>query len=328
MARPRVVLPKMLRILKQRSATGAELCKITKKSSKIVHQYLKVGIGKNLIEQDSFGKYHLSPLGEQMVDEDVTNRSLDSRSFEVNSQVVYPPNLPTQPAAKCTIHIENPDEILRLDKDTHEIHTALLKGGGYGTYENITDLKASAGMVVSAILDLKARQMGLLSNLRSEYADTVNIFNYEQMPGGYDNLKRLQELAKTKFVFMVKFDGRKWVKDQNFEQIEKRQEEGWKSARNAKKNWRLRDLESKINLIAQLVGLKRKTYEELGIFESDERMRDYIYKVFTDFRIGQTDTEVRKEVDKAFDSGLLKCKKNTFYYVNVDTKHKNRFLDS
>ena len=30
------------------------------------------------------------------------------------------------------------------------------------------------------------------------------------MPGGYDNLKRLLELAKTQFVVMIKYDEEEW----------------------------------------------------------------------------------------------------------------------
>jgi hypothetical protein len=33
------------------------------------------------------------------------------------------------------------------------------------------------------------------------------------MPGGYDNLKRLLELAKTQFVVMIKYDEEEWVKN-------------------------------------------------------------------------------------------------------------------
>jgi hypothetical protein len=328
MAKPRIVLPDLLKILKKKPATSPELGTIAKKPRKVIWQNLKFAEQQNLVEKGVDSKYRLTPLGEETVNEAATGeRLLDSRVFKVNSQVIYPPNLPTQPSATCTIHIENPEQILALDKDTKEICTALLEGGGYGTPENTTNLQASAGMVVTAILDLIARQMGLLSNLRSEYADKVNVINYEEMPGGYDNLKRFQDLAgKTKFTFMIKFDGAKWAQEQNIKQLENRHTAGWRSARETMKKWRLKDIEAKINLISQLTALKRNTYEELGIFESEERLREYIFNLFSHLGIGRTDKEVQKKVEVAFGCGLFKCKKSKRFHVYVNSKKLNQFL--
>ena len=42
--------------------------------------------------------------------------------------------------------------------------------------------RASSGAIVDAILDLKAKDIGLFSILKSEYPYAINDFNYETMP--------------------------------------------------------------------------------------------------------------------------------------------------
>src|ERR687898_770391 len=178
MAKPRLFLATLLRLLKESPATSPEVNKITKKSRKVVIQYLKIGQQENLIKKDGFGKYHLTQLGQARINN--VHKPLDSAKFEVNSEVLYTPEY--QPTANCTLLIKNAKKMLALDMDAHEYQMVLMLGGGYGTIENSTNLPASAGALVSAILDLKAREIGLLSTLRSEFADKFNPFDYEMWP--------------------------------------------------------------------------------------------------------------------------------------------------
>jgi hypothetical protein len=93
--------------------------------------------------------------------------------------------------------------------------------GYYGLSENGTALQAASGRLVDEILDIKARDLLLQSKLDSQYADEVTLFNIENMPPGYDTLRRFQKLAaETKFLFVIEFDGKTWAKNQNFRNVE------------------------------------------------------------------------------------------------------------
>lgn len=173
---------------------------------------IKEALDRRWVEKDSLEKYHLTLLGKINIGS--AENPTDSSSLEVQSQIIDFLNLrPDRPTAKCTIEIENADEIKELDSRTDATKRFLTRDGLWLS-DNNTNLKASMAAVVDSILDLKAKEMGLFSMLDEEFRISKSIltpFNRRNYFPGYDALKRYENLAKTKFRILIEFDGEKWV---------------------------------------------------------------------------------------------------------------------
>src|SRR5918995_238290 len=154
MAKPKKVLNRLLHLLNKKPLQKGEIRKALKINRKTEYQNCKEAQEKGWIEKDSLGRFQLTLQGKLIIGQG--EKPIDSTVFEVNSQLLSPPDIMKgRPTAKCTLYTENVQRIMELDKDTWEFQTALMMSG-YGTMENATNIQASAGALVDAILDSRA----------------------------------------------------------------------------------------------------------------------------------------------------------------------------
>src|SRR5215469_15875871 len=199
MAKRKDALNRMLDFLNKKSMSQGEIRKTLKIGRATEWRIIKEAFDRRWIEKDSLGKYHLTSMGKRNVG--TAKNPVDSFRLKVQTQIIDFLNLRSdRPAAKCTIEIENADEIKELDSRTDATKRFLTKDGLW-LPENNTNLKASLAAVVDSILDVEAKKMGLFSMLDEEFRIkklTPTLFNMRNYFPGHDALKRYENLAKTK----------------------------------------------------------------------------------------------------------------------------------
>ena len=164
MAKPKKVLNSLLHLLYKKPLGIGEIRKALRISRKTEYQNCKEAQEKCWIEKNSLGKFQLTLQGKSIIGK--AELPIDSAVFEVTSHVLpASDSVKGRPIAKCTIYTDNVQNIMKLDKDTHDYQTALMMSG-HGTMENATNIHASAGALVDAILDSKARDIRLFSTLK------------------------------------------------------------------------------------------------------------------------------------------------------------------
>ena len=328
MPKPRILLQPILKMLERKPLTTPEITKKLKKHRKVIGDNLIWASQKGWIEKDSLGRNQLTIHGKSIIGKG--EKPMDSTLFEVNSQVLSAHDtMKGRLSAKCTLYTENIHRIMEFDKDTYEYQTALMKSG-YGTMENATNIQASAGALVDAILDSRAKDIGLFSTLKSEHLYAVNDFNYETMPPGYDMMKRFKQLAGTKFKFFMEFDGAKWVNKQNFGKLGKEQQIRSETSKNSLN--RIRSLNDKRKLqfivheLIDPVWNKEDTLENMHLFETKKESKVHIYKLLK--RFGIEHDKIEEVLRRGFDSGLFQTERRTVYHLTIKRANESKFFES
>ncbi len=329
MAKPKEVLNCLLHLLNKKPLAKGQIHRALQVNRKTAYQNRKEAIKKGWIEEDNLGRFRLTLEGKLVINK--ANPTIDFASFEVSSQVLSAPEIMKgRPTAKCTIYTDKATKIMELDKDTHEYRTALMIGGGYDLSENATNIKASSAAIVDAILDLKAKDMGLFSTLKSEYLYAINYLNYETMPRGYDFVKRFKELASAKFNVVIEFDGDKWVRGQNFNILENDHQKIYKDANTSLERLRSLEYKSKIDHIIHKwldPGWdKDKELEEMFIFESEKAVNDNVSMLFK--RLGIEENKAKEILRYGYKSGFFQIKKQNAYYLNINKANEASFFKS
>src|SRR5215469_4195902 len=156
--------------------------------------------------------------------------------------------------------------LISLDEEAYNA-ARFLSMGYYGLSENGTALQAASGCLVDEIVDIKARDILLQSKLDYQYADEVTLFNVENMPPGFDTLRRFQKLtAETKFLFVIEFDGKIWAKNQNFRNVEADRVKTINFYNESLRERRSLELTKKLDWIISMLtkdSLTKRTYESL-----------------------------------------------------------------
>ena len=150
MSKPRLLLNHILSILDKEPMSSPQLCKATNKSRKVIRQNLLLAKSETLLEQDEFGKYHLTIHGRLRLLDHSVERPVESLSFEAYPQALYPRPSSSldKPVIKCRLYIRESEEIKKIDGVTKNI-TRFLSTPGYGLIENATNLEASANSMTS-----------------------------------------------------------------------------------------------------------------------------------------------------------------------------------
>jgi hypothetical protein len=192
-------------------------------------------------------------------------------------------------------------------------------------------MQAASGRLVDEILDIKARDILLQSKLDSQYADEVTSFNIENMPPGYDTLRRFQKLAaETKFLFVIEFDGKIWAKNQNFRNVEADRVKTISLFKESLRDHRSLELTKKLDWIISMLtkdSPTKRTYESLQMFSTKASI-EYVYEWFRKYHVIRDERKLKELVRKAFNSGLFKLEKETFYCLKVDLRNRKKFYDS
>lgn len=324
MAKPRKFLARILSILQQKSATSPEICQITKKSRKVVRQNLRIAEEENLVKQDSIHRFHLTPLGRSMINSVQT--PVESILFAVYPQVVFPFADPyDKPFARCTLFIKGANRIKNLDNEDQDYFDRFVATPGYGLEENATPIKAAAAALVDAILDLKAKDIGLSSMLESQWWKQVTRINFEDMPPRYDEMKRSLTLAaKTTFNVLIEFDARSSVEKIKAENIEKKVEDSYKFYRAGLEERRSMHYKDKIDWVVKTtIGSEDLLEKELAahrLFGTKRELEEFLNNSFDKYFIGKEKAQTKNIIKKAFKSGLFEQEKRTFNYLKVNKR--------
>ena len=326
MPKTRLLLQPILKLLERKPLTTPEITKKLKKHRKVIGDNLIWASQKGWIEKDSLGRNQLTMHGKSIIGKD--EKPMNSTVFEVRSHVLSAPDIMKgRLSAKCILYAENVQRIMELDKDTREYQAALMMSG-YGKMENATNIQASAGALVDAILDSVAKDIGLFSTLKSEHLYAIDDFNYETMPVGYDIMKRFKQLAGTKFKFFMEFDGAKWVKKQNFRKLEKEHQILHATSKNSLNRIRSLDDRHKIMFIVyKLIDPDWKnedTLESMHSFETKKELENHVYMLFK--RFGIEKVKIEEILQKGFESGFFQTEKRTVHQLTINRGNESKFF--
>jgi hypothetical protein len=144
-------------------------------------------------------------------------------------------------------------------------------------------------------------------------------------------LKRYTKLANTNFKILIEFDGKKWIKTQNPNEIKKHADNNRKSfAEYYNKQILSQDKRKRINEALQILADKndwnkaKNNVKWSHLFESEEELTKYLIQHFESY--GERDNP-KEIVDKAFESGLLHTQSKMLTYLTVtpDSEKIQRF---
>lgn len=332
MAKPRRILAKILRALKKKPLTSGQLCKVIKTSRKVVRQDLTIAEQEGWIEYDALKRAYLTLLGKSMIGS--VERPIDSVSFNVDTQIIdYLLSRSDYPKAKCTLISKDAKKILKRDVET-AYDDFLQSKDGLGLPTNATRIERAMAGVVDAILDVRAKQLGLASILNLEHRRKLTVENMPSYFPGYDIQKRFATLADIGFKVLIEFEGDKWVKKQSFGDLEKWYEDTfttyWKSKEEFRAKKREERLEMAISDILMSMGIDHrglKEMEEGRFFDTKEDLRQYILKRL-EFYVPEDNKELANLwVEKLEEYGAVEYRTKTYHYLHTNKKKFQEVLD-
>jgi hypothetical protein len=303
--------------------TKGEIRNPLKVNRKTVYVNIKEALKQRWIEEDELKRYHLTLLGKLNID---TSRGklTDSTVFKVSSKVIDPIALmPNRPTAKCTLIINDADKIKELDNKTASYKQFILE-----LRENATIIRSALANVIDAILDLKAKDMGLYTVSDSQLAESLSVFNIETNFPGYDYLKRNIALANNNFKVLIEFDGKKWVKTQKFNDLKKQREATLKLYKEEPERILLQERRIRIKQAIQLLdtNITKDRLQDLHLFATEAELKEFVYKTF---ELYEKDSNKLKQVLRdAFASGLLECDKRVLYHLKMNKEKIQEFYNS
>ncbi len=231
-------------------------------------------------ERGEFGKYNLTIHGRLRLLDHSVERPVESLSFEAYPQALYPRPSSSldKPVIKCRLYIKESEEIKKIDGVTKNI-TRFLSTPGYGLIENATTLEASAAVLADEIIDLEAKRLGLGTTLDSPYSDKVTVFNIENIPPGYDELKRFEKLSKMKFTLVMEFDGEKWAEKQNFKKLETSHEKTIEFYKKSSEYRRSGEFMQKLDWIISMLAKNSQ------MFNTERELTEHVYEWFRKYHV-------------------------------------------
>jgi hypothetical protein len=327
MARRKKSLEMLLGALDKTPMAKGGIRSALKIDRKTEYRIINEGLSRKWIEEDLLRKYHLTMLGKESIGSG--ERPLDSTSWEVPSQIIDMVRERTdRPVANCTIQIENANKIKELDAQTTTSHR-FLTNDGLGLPENDTHIKSSLAAVVDSILDLKAKDMGLLTILDQKIRDELTTSTLDDQFPSYDYMKRYEQLAKTDLKVLIEFKGQEWVEKQNFEDLERNIADRKKRYKEFSKN--AREMASDIQIrkaVSHLAGntnLTKNTLQANRLFASRQELNTFILNEFKLVNQGQDGQKIIKE---AFKSRLFEVKKMPLVHLKVNKEKELQFYKS
>jgi hypothetical protein len=327
MAKPKKTLLELLKLLdKKKAMTNGEIVVALHISRKTGWKICIEAENKGLIEKDVFNRYTLTIIGKSLIDSPEMLRNSNYAYFAVFTQVLDPViQAIDKPPAWCRLYMNDAKKIKQLDDQSSSYDRYLPTTEGFGLEENATPIKTTVAALVDAILELKAKDIGLLSILNFESRDTLSISNIENRPPGYDEIKRRMELANTNFKLLIEFDGRKWAKrqKQKEEDLMNNYEETLNFYRKSAERRRAMKFIDKIDFIIKMLGRgssSRETFKESNLFKNKRELLEYLYELFFEkYQIGDK-RKLIEVIKKAYNCRLLEASKKKFISVKVNNE--------
>jgi predicted transcriptional regulator len=323
MAKPKRALFELLKLLDNKKVmTRGEIVAALHISRKTRWETCNEAEDKGLIEKDVFNRYTLTTLGKSLIDSPEMLQNSNYAYFAVFTQVLDPViRAADRPPTWCRLYMNDAKKIKQLDDQSSSYDRYLPTTEGFGLEENATNIKAPAAALVDAILELKAKDIGLLSILDFESRDTLSISNIEDRPPGHDDLKRRRELANTNFKLLIEFDGRDWAKKQKYEDLISNLEGNLNFYRKSAESKRAKNFIDKIDFMFRMLARSsssRDTFKESNLFKNKGELLDYLYELFVEkYQIGDK-LKLREVIKKAYNYGLLEVSKKEFISIKVN----------
>ena len=174
--------------------------------------------------------------------------------------------------------------------------------------------------------------MGLFTILNQQFRDKRTIFNMQTYYPTYDYRKRYIDLASTDFRVLIEFTGSKWVGRQNFEDLEKRVEDGQKFAEKFSENIAITDINSRINRALYILepagSLDESTLQANNLFETKEELKEYFENCLKLHQAGGNNNQIKQIVQTAFDSQLFEVERKTLFHLKVNRGNRLKFFNS
>jgi hypothetical protein len=332
MAKPKKALLELLKLVdKKKAMTKNEINVSLHISRKTGWKNCKEAEDKHWIEKDVFNRYTLTTLGKSQIESPDILQNSDYAYFAVFTQVLDPViQAVDKPPAWCRLYMKAAKKIKQLDDQSFSYDRYLPTSEGFGLEENATPIKTTAAALVDAILELKSKDIGLLSILNFESRDTLSISNIENRPPGYDDLKRRMQLANTNFKLLIEFDGREWAKKQKYEDLMSNHEEYLNFYRKSAESRRAKKFVDKIDFIVKMLArpsASRDTFEEHSLFKNKKELKDYLRKFFEEHQVADKN-KLTEVIQKAYNCGLFAESKKTFISLNVNKEKIWKFHDA
>jgi hypothetical protein len=330
MAKRKEAIIKILKILNQKPLQKGDIRKKAKIKRRTEYENLKLAMQKKWIEMNDLGFYHITTLGKRHAES--VNVPSESFNIEAYTQVLgFLPIHSEMPKVNCIIEIEQAKKIKVYDQAT-EAKNRFLTNDGLWLPENNTNLKASVACVADSLLDNVAKDIGLSTILDEEFRKETTVFNFRDKRPGYDYRKRLMDLARTNFQILIKYNGEEWVKQQNFENMEKYLENShqiYNKSLNDKAKWKKRQ---KINQVIKVIDeanykAREHRLKENGLFKTEEDAKSFIYDNLKLVKY-QNENEVKQIIDESFNSGLLKTEERKFHCLEINKEKLPEFFRS
>jgi hypothetical protein len=333
MAKPKTTLLQLVRLLAKNPMTIDELTTSLHTSRKTVWKNRKEAESKRLIEKDAFNRYALTALGKSLIDSQEILHDSDYAFFAVITYIIDPIKQSSDkpPPAWCRLYMKGAKKIKQLDNQSPSYDRYLPTSEIFGLEDNATIIKTPAAALVDAILDLKAKEIGLDTILDFESRDSLSIFNIEDRPPGYDDLKRRIQLANANFKLLIEFDGRKWAEKQKqkLEDLMSDHKEYYDSYRKSLQERHNKEIIKKIDRIINMLPStsSKDTIEHLGLFKNQSILKDYLYKLF-EIKYAADKNKINELIQKAYNCGLFEESKRMFISLKVNKEKIWKFHES
>ena len=330
MAKPKIVITKMLELLKQKPIKKGDIRNTLKINRKTEYENLKFAIHKKWVELDDLGVYHITTLGKRHAES--VNVPSESFNIEAYTQVLgFLPIHSEMPKVNCIIEIEQAKKIKEIDQATKS-ELRFNTNDGLWLPDNDTNLKASVACVADSLLDNVAKNKGLMKILDEEFRNEISIFNFRDRRPGYDYRKRLRDLARTNFQILIEYNGEEWVKRQNFANMEKgleNSQQNYDKYLDEVSKWEKR---KKINRAIEILNqtnykAREHRLNENGLFKTKEDAKSFFSKCLQRFKY-KNEKEINQIIEESFNSGLLKIEKREFYCLELYTEKLSEFYKS
>jgi hypothetical protein len=332
LAKPRKLLAKILRALKKKSLTSGQLCKVIKTSRKVIRQNLSIAEQEGWIRYDALKRANLTLLGKSMIGS--VQRPIDAVSFNVDTQIIdYLLSRSDYPKAKCTLISKDAKKILKRDVDT-AYDDFLQSKDGLGLPTNATSIEKALAGVVDAILDVRAKELGLASILNLEHRNKLTVENMPTYFPGYDVQRRYVSLADIGFKVLIEYEGDKWVKKQSFKDLAEWYADNFLTYKKSKEEFHSKKREERLEMAIQSimtgVGIDYRGLKEIEkgrFFNSKEELKRYMIKEL-EFSVPEDKGDRANHlVEKLEETGVFEYHTKTYHYLKVNKKKFQEVLD-
>ena len=170
--------------------------------------------------------------------------------------------------------------------------------------------------MIDSIFGTLEDDLGLFTVRDGKLAEN-SISSYEDQFPGYDFLRRYKNLANTDFKLLIEYNGKKWLKPQRLNELERKINGMRKSFNNYHGKILSRDRRRRINdALVSLFQIREDSFKLVHLFLEEQDIMEYLYKHFEFY--GEKNNNLEEIVNKAFVCGLFQTDEKILSYLKVN----------